>query len=164
MTQNPQTPGETRKPVLWIDADALPDALKAIIIRAATRLTLKAIFVANKTIKVPRGPLLETIQVQKGIDIADNLIVDRVEIGDIVLTADIPLAAAVIAKGTIVIDPRGDILTTQNVRERLSVRNFMSDMRGAGTVTGGPRPFDERAKQKFSDSLDRILTARLKGH
>lgn len=143
---------------LWIDADALPGDLKDIVVRASQRLSLETVFVANKAIKLPPFPTLKQTIVGKGPDVADSYIVQHSEKGDVCVTQDIPLAALLVAKGVVSIDPRGDLHTEASIGERLSVRNFMQDLRDAGAVTGGPRPFDARAKQAFASTLDRVLS------
>jgi uncharacterized protein len=149
-------------PTIWIDADALPGDIKEIIVRATLRRELTAKFVANKAIRLPRHPLLMAIQVPRGIDVADTLIAAEVRAGDLVISADVPLASLIVNKGATVIDPRGETLTAASIGERLSIRDFMADLRGAGERTAGPPPFDERAKQLFAAALDRFLTARLR--
>lgn len=144
---------------LWIDADALPGDLKDLIVRASQRLGLETVFVANKPIKVPPMPLLKVVVVGKGPDVADAHIVTESASGDVCVSQDIPLAALLVAKGVVVIDPRGELHTEASIGERLSVRNFMQDLRDAGTVTSGPKPFDAKAKQAFAATLDRVLTA-----
>lgn len=147
---------------LWIDADALPGDLKDLIVRAAQRLALETVFVANKPIKLPPLSMLRQTLVGKGPDVADSYIVSHSESGDVCVSQDIPLAALLVAKGVVVIDPRGELHTEASIGERLSVRNFMQDLRDAGTMTNGPRPFDARAKQAFASTLDRVLTKALR--
>jgi uncharacterized protein YaiI (UPF0178 family) len=148
---------------LWIDADALPNDLKDLIVRASTRLGMETVFVANKLIRLPPLPTLKQVVVGHGPDVADSHIVQHSEKGDVCVSQDIPLAALLVAKGVVVIDPRGDLHTEASIGERLSVRNFMQDLRDAGTVTGGPRPFDAKAKQAFAATFDRVLTQALRG-
>ncbi len=148
---------------LWIDADALPGDLKDLIIRASQRLSLETVFVANKAIKLPPLPTLRQTIVGHGPDVADTYIVEQAVTGDVCVSQDIPLAALLVAKGVVVIDPRGDLHTEASIGERLSVRNFMQDLRDAGGITGGPRPFDAKAKQAFASTLDRVLTKAMRG-
>jgi len=147
---------------IWVDADAVPAAVKEIIIRAALRRALPAAFVSDKHVALPASPLLTYVSVERGPDSADQTIVESCESGDLAVTQDIPLAALLVAKGVVAIDPRGTVHTAANVGERLSVRNFMSDLRGAGVVTGGPAPFGTRDRQRFADCLDRELTRLVK--
>lgn len=143
---------------IWIDADACPRDVKDVVFRASARLQIAVVLVANKNIAVPLSPLLSTVRVQGGPDVADDHIVQAAESGDIVVTADIPLAARLVPKGVAVIDPRGDVYDEDNVGERLSVRDFMADVRDAGVVTGGPGAFSARDKRRFASALDRALT------
>ncbi|CAK0774578.1 putative DUF188 domain-containing protein YaiI [uncultured Gammaproteobacteria bacterium] len=147
---------------LWVDADAVPAAVKEIIIRAALRRQVSASFVSDKYVPLPTSALLAYISVECGPDSADRYIIEAVEAGDLAITQDIPLAATLVAKGVVTIDPRGTLHTAGTVGERLSVRNFMTDLRGAGVITGGPAPFSQRDRQRFADCLDRELTRRLK--
>lgn len=147
---------------IWVDADALPTAIKDIILRASRRLRVETIFVANKELRVESDPLVSFVRVTEGIDIADGYIVDASEPGDLCVTADIPLAARLVEKGLVVIDPRGDLYSGEGIGERLSVRDFMADLRGAGVQTQGPPPFSARAKQRFASTLDRELTRALR--
>ena len=147
---------------LWIDADAVPAPIKDLIIRAATKRSIPAIFVSDKFVRLPPSPLLTYLSVERGPDAADQYIVATAEPGDLAVTQDIPLAALLVAKGVPAIDPRGDVHTANSVRERLSVRNFMEDLRGAGLTTGGPAPFNTKDRQRFADALDRELTRLLK--
>lgn len=147
---------------IWVDADACPAAIKEIVIRAALKRRVPAVFVADKFTRLPQADLLSAVTVERGPDAADRYIVETAEPGDIAVTQDIPLAAQLVAKGVVAIDPRGALHTAASVGERLSIRNFMEDLRGAGVVTGGPAPFGARDRQRFADSLDRELTKRLK--
>ena len=143
---------------IWIDADACPREIKDIIIRAAVRLNINCVFVANKPIKHPPYPNLSSMQVNKGLDVADQRIVELSAAGDLAISADIPLAADLVKKGVTVIDPRGEIMNESTIGQRLSMRNFMDSLRGAGMITGGPRSLDSRAKQNFAASFDRELS------
>lgn len=150
-------PGRPLK--LWIDADAAPRDAKEIIFRAARRLSLEAVLVANRRLPVPLdNPFITSVQVEGGPDVADLYIATHAEPGDVAITADIPLAAALVEKRVIVIDPRGEEYTEENIGERLSVRDFMAGLRGAGVDTGGARPYGSREKQAFAAALDRLLT------
>lgn len=144
---------------LWIDADAAPRDVKEIVYRAAKRLELQTVLVANQRLPVPPGnPYVSAIRVEGGPDVADRYIADHAAPGDVAVTADIPLAAALVEKHVLVIDPRGEEYTPDNVAERLSVRDFMDGLRGSGVETGGARPYGDRDKQAFANSLDRVLT------
>jgi uncharacterized protein YaiI (UPF0178 family) len=149
---------------LWIDADAAPREVKEIVFRAAGRLNVDTVLVANGRVPLPPGAsTITAVRVADGPDVADKYIADQAVAGDVAVTADIPLAAILVANGVIVIDPRGELLTTENIGERLSVRDFMDGLRGAGVETGGPRGFGARDKQAFAGALDRVLTRALRG-
>jgi uncharacterized protein YaiI (UPF0178 family) len=148
---------ETMK--LWIDADAAPRDVKEIVFRAAKRLEMQTVLVANQRLPVPPGnAFVSAVRVEGGPDVADRYIADNADPGDVAVTADIPLAAALVEKRVLVIDPRGEEYTPDNVAERLSVRDFMDGLRGSGVETGGARPYGDRDKQAFANSLDRVLT------
>ena len=148
---------------IWIDADAAPFDVKEIIFRAARRLNVETIMVANQPMALPsNAPMVKSIAVREGANMADRYIALHATDPDIVITADIPLAGDLVAKQITVIDPRGEIYTPDNIAARLSVRNFLDDMRGAGHTLRGNRPYDERDKQSFASSLDRALTQALK--
>ncbi len=142
---------------IWVDADACPNPIKDILFRAADRTRMLMTFVANKPVRIVASPYLRFLQVDTGFDAADKKIVELLQPGDLVITADLPLAAAVIEKGGIALNPRGELYTVENVRERLSMRNFMDELRGGGLVTGGPPPLDARDRQVFASQLDRLL-------
>jgi uncharacterized protein len=145
---------------IWVDADAAPRDVKEIVYRAAQRLAVPAVLVANQRLSTPlNNPHVSAVWVQGGPDVADRHIVDHADAGDIAITADIPLAALLVEKGVTVIDPRGERYTEDNVRERLSIRDFMESLRGAGVETGGAAPYGPREKQAFAASLDRLLAA-----
>jgi uncharacterized protein YaiI (UPF0178 family) len=149
---------------LWIDADAAPRDVKEIVYRAARRLQLATVLVANQRLPVPPGnPFVSTVRVEGGPDVADRHIADGAEPGDVAVTADIPLAAALVQKSVFVIDPRGDEYTPDSIGERLAVRDFMDGLRGAGVETGGARPYGEREKKAFAAALDRVLTRAMRG-
>jgi uncharacterized protein len=144
---------------VWIDADAAPRDVKEITFRAGQRLEVPVVMVANQPLQVPRNnPFVSTVRVEGGPDVADRYIADTATPGDVAITADIPLAAALVEQGVLVIDPRGEEYTAGNVTERLSVRDFMDSLRGAGVETGGARPFGDRDKHAFAAALDRVLT------
>ena len=144
---------------LWIDADAAPRDVKEIAFRAAKRLGLATVLVANKRLLVPPGnPFVSAVRVEGGPDAADRYIAETAEAGDVAVTADIPLASLLVEKRVWVIDPRGEQYSIENIGERLHVRDFMDSLRGAGVETGGARPYGPRDKQAFAATLDRILT------
>ena len=143
---------------IWVDADALPAAIRDIVIRAALKRRIPTVFVADTVVRLPASEFLSCMPVERGPDAADRHIVEASAAGDLAITQDIPLAAQLVAKGVVAIDPRGAVHTAASVGERLSVRNFMDDLRGAGVVTGGPPPFGARDRKRFADSLDRELT------
>ena len=145
---------------IWVDADACPGVIKEILFRAAERLAVPMTLVANKPLRTPRSPLIRMLQVPRGFDVADNEIAKRVEAGDLVITADIPLAADVIARGAHALDPRGEFLSADNIRERLAMRNFMDELRGSGVQTGGPATLDQTDRKRFADQLDRFFNKR----
>ena len=144
---------------LWIDADAAPRDVKDICARASERLKLATVLVANQRIQLPLGyKHLSAVRVDGGSDVADRYIAENAAAGDVAVTADIPLAALLVPKGVVVLDPRGEEYTTESIGERLSVRNFMDGLRGAGVDTGGHAPYGAREKQAFANALDRALT------
>lgn len=148
---------------LWIDADAAPRDVKDIVFRAASRLKVETILVANGRIPLPlNNAFVSAVLVEGGSDVADRYIAVYANSGDVAVTADIPLAAALVEKRVTVIDPRGEEYSSENVGERLSMRNFMDGLRGAGMTTGGPRPYTARDKQAFAATLDRVLTKTLR--
>jgi uncharacterized protein len=142
---------------IWVDADACPRVIKEILYRAAERKQLPMTLVANQPLRVPPSRFITTLQVGSGFDVADNEIVRLVDSGDLVVTADIPLAAQVVAKGGVALDPRGELLSEANIGERLAIRNALDELRGAGVETGGPPPLGPKDKQAFANQLDRIL-------
>lgn len=148
---------------LWLDADAAPRDVKEVCYRASDRLKLETVLVANQRLMLPVGYAhLTAVRVDGGPDVADRYIADNAEAGDVVVTADIPLAALLVPKGVTVIDPRGEVFTMESIGERLSVRNFMEGLRGAGVDTGGHAAYGPREKQAFSNALDRALTRALR--
>jgi hypothetical protein len=142
---------------IWVDADACPKVIKEILFRAADRVCVPVILVANQPIQVPRSRHIRSIQVAAGFDVADNHIVQQLETGDLVITADIPLAAEVIAKGGLALNPRGELYTEDNIRQRLNIRDFMDTLRSSGVDTGGPASFSQADRQSFANQLDRLL-------
>jgi uncharacterized protein YaiI (UPF0178 family) len=148
---------------IWIDADAAPRDVKEIVFRFAKRLDLEAILVANQRLVLPLdNPRVSAVRVEGGPDVAARYIAEHAERGDLAVTADIPLAAILVEKEVLVLDPRGELFTEENVRERLSVRDFMDSLRGIGVETGGPRAYGARERQAFAAALDRVLTAALR--
>jgi uncharacterized protein YaiI (UPF0178 family) len=145
---------------IWVDADACPAVIKEILYRAAQRVGVPLTLVANQPLRTPPSPLIRTVQVRQGFDVADSHIAERMEPGDLVITGDIPLAAQVIEQGGDAINPRGERYTPDNIRERLAMRNFMEELRGAGEVTGGPPPMNQADRQAFANALDRLLAQR----
>ncbi len=144
---------------LWIDADAAPREVKEICFRASDRLMLDTVLVANQRVQLPPGYLhLSAVRVDGGPDVADLYIAEHAAMGDVAVTADIPLAALLVPKGVVVIDPRGDEYTAESIGERLSVRNFMDGLRSDGVETGGHGAYGQREKQAFANALDRALT------
>lgn len=143
---------------IWIDADACPKAIKEIVFKTGLRLKVKIILVANDYQNIPTSDLIRLIVVNKGFDAADQHIIDQVEIHDIVVTADIPLAAKVIEKKAIAIDPRGQIYTTNNIGPILSMRNLMKEFRDAGALTSGPAAFGPKDIKQFADALNKLIS------
>lgn len=144
---------------IWVDADACPVVIKDILFRAAQRKKVETIFVANQYIRTPPSKFIRSMQVSAGFDVADDEIVRLVEPNDLVITSDIPLAAEVIEKGGQVLSSRGELFTTENIRARLNIRDFMDTMRASGEQSGGPPPLNQSDRQNFANHLDRILTA-----
>jgi uncharacterized protein YaiI (UPF0178 family) len=142
---------------IWVDADACPNVVKDILYRAAERTGLSLTLVANQPLRLPSSPLIKGVQVDSSFDAADRRIVELMTAGDLVITADIPLAALVIEKGGLALNPRGELYTKENVREHLSMRNFMEEMRGGGLISGGPAALNARDKQAFANKLDAVL-------
>ncbi len=142
---------------IWVDADACPKVIKDILFRAAERRRIPLILVANQPLNTPPSRYIRALQVPAGLDVADNHIVEQVQAGDLVITADIPLAAAVIARAAHALNPRGELYTTENIRERLTMRNFMDSLRSTGVNTGGPPALGLADRQAFANQLDRFL-------
>jgi len=145
---------------IWVDGDACPVEIKELLYRAAVRVKVPLTLVANTKIRIPKSEFLSLLTVPSGLNVADKQIVELVQSGDLVVTADIPLAAHVIQKGGIAIDPRGDLFTTENIGERITMRNLMDELRGSDLVTGGPAPYGPKDKQAFANQLDRLLAKR----
>lgn len=159
MTDTPDAP-----PQIWVDADACPVAIKEILFRAAERARIHVTLVANQWLRTPPSRFVRALQVQGGYDVADSAIVERMAAGDLVVTQDIPLAARVIEKGGDAINPRGERYTRDNIAERLSMRNFMEELRGAGVQTGGPAALHARDRQAFANALDAWIARQPRRH
>jgi uncharacterized protein YaiI (UPF0178 family) len=148
---------------IWIDADACPAPVKAIVFRASQRVRIPVILVANQRVQAPPFPLIKVVRVSQGFDAADDYIVEKATISDLVITADIPLAARLVAQDIPALNPRGELYTADNIQERLALRNLKEELRSTGGITGGPAPYHDRDKQAFANSLDRWLTQRRAG-
>jgi uncharacterized protein YaiI (UPF0178 family) len=144
---------------IWVDADACPKPIKEILFRASDRVKVPVVLVANQPLQVPPSGLIRSIQVSAGFDVADDYIVQQAQSGELVITSDIPLAAEVIEKGCLVLTPRGERYTTDNIRQRLAMRDFLDTMRGSGLDTGGPAAFSHSDRQAFANQLDRLLAS-----
>ena len=142
---------------IWVDADACPNAIKEILYRVADRIPVMVTLVANQALQIPRSSYIRTVQVPSGFDVADNHIVEKSKPGDLVITADIPLAAELTPRGRIVLNPRGELYSEENIRERLNMRDFLDTLRGSGVTTGGPAPFSQTDRMAFANQLDRLL-------
>lgn len=147
---------------IWVDADACPVVIKEILFKAAVRTGIELTLVANQTISVPKSANITFVRVGSGFDVADNEIVKRLEKGDLVITGDIPLAAEVIEKGGHALNPRGDLYTENNIKARLTMRNFMDTLRSSGIDTGGPPTFNKADRKSFADQLDKFLNKEMK--
>jgi uncharacterized protein YaiI (UPF0178 family) len=147
---------------IWVDADACPVVIKEILFKAAVRTGIELTLVANQTISVPKSANITFVRVGSGFDVADNEIVKRLEKGDLVITGDIPLAAEVIEKGGHALNPRGDLYTENNIKARLTMRNFMDTLRSSGIDTGGPPTFNKTDRKSFADQLDKFLNKEMK--
>lgn len=145
---------------IWVDADACPRAVKDILFRVAERTEMSVTFVANQRIRLPESPFIDFIQVGQGLDIADDEIANKCEAGDLIITADIPLAARVVEKGALALDPRGTMYDKTNIGQILDMRNFMDTLRGSGVETGGPDSFGQRERMRFANELDRFIARR----
>jgi hypothetical protein len=142
---------------IWVDADACPQVIKEILFRAAERMQVLTTLVANTPLRTPGSSFVRSVRVGHGFDVADHWIVQQLQAGDLVITADIPLAAEVITRGGRALDPRGELYSEDNVRERLAVRNLMQELRSTGEILGGPAPFASADRQRFANHLDRLL-------
>lgn len=151
---------EPRVTQIWVDADACPAVIKDILFRAAERARVQVTLVANQWLRTPASTFVRALQVSGGFDVADDAIAERAGPGDLVVTQDIPLAARVLERGTDAVTPRGERYTRDTIAERLSMRNFMDELRGAGVQTGGPAALHARDRQAFANELDRWLAAR----
>lgn len=147
---------------IWVDADACPVVIKDILFKAADRVGVLVTLIANKSMKIPSSPNIKFVLVSSGLDVADNEIVKKLDTGDLVITADIPLAAEAIEKGGIALNPRGELYTTDNIKARLSMRDFMYTLRSSGVQTGGPSALSKNDRQTFANNLDKLLTKYIK--
>lgn len=143
---------------IWVDADACPGEIKELLYRAAKRTSTQVTLVANQPLRTPRSEFIDSLLAPAGANAADRRIMKLLQPGDLVITADIPLAAEVVARGASALDPRGQLYTDANVGERLAVRNLLDELRGGGQVTGGPANFSAKDRQAFANGLDRWLT------
>ncbi len=147
-----------KAPKIWVDADACPVVIKNILFKAATRAEIETTLVANHSMTVPNSPYLQFIQVQQGFDVADNLIVQRANAHDLIITQDIPLAAEIVELGATALNPRGERYTAANIKARLNMRDFMETLRSSGVQTGGPAAFNDQDKRAFANALDQWIT------
>jgi uncharacterized protein YaiI (UPF0178 family) len=147
---------------IWVDADACPVVIKEILFKAAKRTEVEITLVANQTISIPSSPFIKFLLVPSGFDVADNEIVKRCDDGDLVVTADIPLAAEIIEKGGHALNPRGEMYSTDNIKQRLTMRDFMDTLRSSGIQTGGPPALNKSDRQAFANQLDKFLTKNIK--
>ena len=145
---------------IWVDGDACPAEVKELLFRAAARVKVPLVLVANQAMRIPKSEFVSLLTVPSGTNVADKQIVEMLQPGDLVVTGDVPLAAHVVQKGGIALDPRGDIFTAENIGERITMRNLMDELRGNDLVTGGPAPFGPKDKQAFANQLDRLLAKR----
>jgi len=148
---------------IWVDADACPKVIKEILFRAAQRTNTPLTLVANQSLQTPPSSLIKSLRVAAGFDVADNEIVKRCSADDLVITADIPLASEVIEKGAMALNPRGELYTPENIKERLNMRDFMDTMRASGVETGGPPALNQADRRQFANQLDKLLTRHLGG-
>lgn len=143
---------------IWVDADACPKVIKEILFRAAKRVCVDVIFVSNQFLRVPESEFIQTVQVSEGFDVADEYIIQKVQSGDLVITADIPLASYVVKKNAQALNPRGQLYTMDNIQEALSMRNFMDNLRYAGIKTDGPSAMSMKDRENFANQLDRMIS------
>ena len=148
---------------IYVDADACPKVIKEVLYKVVKRVKIPMVLVADQYLHIPQSEYITAMQVPSGIDAADEKIVEIMEPGDLVVTADIPLADQVVSKGGFAINPRGELYTEQNIKERLAVRDMMAEMRSSGLEFGGPPAFSPKDKEKFANQLDRFITKQLKG-
>jgi uncharacterized protein YaiI (UPF0178 family) len=142
---------------IWVDADACPKVIKEILYRAAERVKCPLKLVANQSLNIPKSPFIKSIRVEPGFDVADNYIVQQVAEGDLVVTADIPLAAEVMEKGAEALNPRGEFYSRETIRQKLTMRDFMDEMRGSGVMSGGPPPLNQADRREFANAIDKYL-------
>ena len=142
---------------IWVDADACPVAIKEILFRAAQRTQTETVLVANRSLRIPRTPFVKMLQVSSGFDVADNEIINRIQNGDLLISSDLPLAAAAIEKGARALSPRGELFSPETINAKLGMRDFMDTLRASGINTGGPPAMSQREKKDFADHLDSIL-------
>lgn len=142
---------------IWVDADACPKVIKEILYRAAERVKCQLILVANQSLTIPRSAFIKSIRVEPGFDVADNYIVQHISASELLITADIPLAAEVLEKGGEALNPRGEFYTRETIRQKLTMRDFMDEMRGSGVMSGGPPPLSQADRREFANALDRFL-------
>lgn len=142
---------------IWVDADACPKVVKDILFKAAQRVKCELILVANQSLTIPRSAFIRSVRVEPGFDVADNYIVQQAVEGDLVITADIPLAAELLEKGAEALNPRGEFYSRETISQKLTMRNFMDEMRGSGVMTGGPPPISQADRREFANALDRFL-------
>ncbi|WP_111976911.1 YaiI/YqxD family protein [Algibacillus agarilyticus] len=147
---------------IWVDADACPVAIKEILFRLAQRTKIHLTLVANHSMRVPNSPYISFVHVQQGFDVADNEIVKRINPNDLVITGDIPLADEIITAGGQALNPRGELFTKENIKQRLNIRDFMDNMRASGVETQGPPPLNQTDRQNFANNLDRIVSQYLR--
>lgn len=147
---------------IWVDADSCPVVIKEILFRAAERTGIMTTLVANHPLRIPPSPHINFVRVPAGLDVADNEIVTQMQSGDLVITADIPLAAEVVEQGGAALNPRGEFYSIENIRSRLAMRDFMDSLRASGIDTGGPPPLSKNDHQKFANRLDSFLTSHLR--
>ena len=147
---------------IWVDADACPNVIKEILFRVAERVSVKTTLVANQYLRTPPSAFIDAVQVPAGFDVADNYIVQKCSAGDLVITADIPLASEVVDKNVHALNPRGEFYTPENIRQRLNMRDFMEQLRNSGVETGGPGKLNQHDRQQFANQLDRFLAKHLK--
>ncbi|MEZ8093584.1 YaiI/YqxD family protein [Photobacterium swingsii] len=147
---------------IWVDADACPNVIKEILFRVANRVGVPVTLVANHYVRVPPSPHIRSLQVESGFDVADDFIVQQVEAGDLVITADIPLADEIITKDGHALNPRGELYTKETIKQRLQMRDFMDTMRSSGVQTGGPPPLSQSDRQNFANKLDTFIAKNFK--